>query len=157
MIAGGAAVLIIGVIAVVLVLNSGSSEDEPEAARPARDTEKERRAAAAPERVPPPVPAERESTPPPSAVSAGYLAVGALPWGRIAQVVDVDSSKPVAGVKDLETPHLLELPPGRYRVTISHKDFGTQQSPVVTVAAGATASVQVRFSKFDVDRMLEEF
>jgi tRNA A-37 threonylcarbamoyl transferase component Bud32 len=91
-----------------------------------------------------------ESAPGPGAsgpaapVATGFLVLDAQPWGRVDSVVSLPDGASLAVPGDGLTPLRLELPPGRYRATLSHPDFGSR-TVEVELGPGGVETGSVRF------------
>jgi serine/threonine-protein kinase len=126
------------VIAVVLVIALGAggwfmfqrqqSVVEPPAPQP--------RAAASTISVP--------SQPEDVAVQRGRLGINAFPWANVTSIRNVDNGQNV-DVTSLVTPTPVELPPGRYEVTLSNPQFEKPITRMVAIAAGAEETLNVTF------------
>ena len=62
--------------------------------------------------------------------ASAVLVLDALPWGRVESLVSLPDGAPREIPGDGLTPLRLELPPGRYRATLSHPDFGSSSVEV---------------------------
>jgi hypothetical protein len=58
-----------------------------------------------------------------------------VPWGVVVSVVDVATGKAVPLRSPADTPFVLPVPPGRYRVTVVEPAPGTGRAETDVVAA----------------------
>lgn len=88
--------------------------------------------------------------------ASGQLVINALPWGNVTSVVDDAGIERLEGAP-AETPLLLLLPPGHYKVHLTNP--GSKRSVVLdaNVMANGTAQVQAELDRIDaaayVDRL----
>lgn len=74
--------------------------------------------------------------------ATAQLRITAVPWGVVVSVVDVANGKALALPPVADTPLVLAVPPGRYRVTLAEPAPGTGRAETdATVAAGSPALV----------------
>jgi eukaryotic-like serine/threonine-protein kinase len=78
-------------------------------------------------------------------VAAAHLGINAYPWGKVTSITNLDNGQDVDLGAALETPVPVELPPGRYRVTLSNPKFGEKTS-TVAVEAGREETLNVHFT-----------
>lgn len=83
----------------------------------------------------------------------GLLLLSATPWGDIERIVN-KSDQTVVALKDESTPARIELPPGRYIVTLSNEK-GTKTTEV-TVRAGEPTRQVVPMGDLDYDDITRE-
>jgi len=85
--------------------------------------------------------------PPPSPVAAAaHLGINAFPWATVTRVRNIDSGADVAMNGSLMTPAPLELPAGRYEVTLSNPQFSKPITQTIEVAAGEERTIDVHFA-----------
>lgn len=82
----------------------------------------------------------QENVPAPS----GRLGINAFPWANITSIRNLDSGKNVA-IASLITPTPVDLPPGRYEVTLSNPQFEQPITRTVAIAAGQDETLNVTF------------
>ena len=83
-------------------------------------------------------------------VAPARLGLHAYPWGELAAVKNLASGEAVALSETLVTPASLELPPGRYEITMNGPDGKPLIKPVELVA-GAPALITFRFRTVAAD------
>jgi serine/threonine-protein kinase len=76
----------------------------------------------------------------------GRLAINAFPWATVTNIRNLDNGQDVEIGASLQTPTPVDLPPGRYEVTLTNPDFDGDITRTVTIAAGAEATLNVHFS-----------
>ena len=76
----------------------------------------------------------------------GRVAINAFPWANVASVRNLDTGQPVKLAAPVVTPAPLDLPPGRYEVTLSHPRFPKPITRTVDVTPGADEVLSVQFS-----------
>jgi len=84
--------------------------------------------------------------PPPPPVAAAHLGINAFPWATVTRVRNIDSGADVVMSAALMTPAPLEIPPGRYEVTLSNPQFSKPITQTVEVAAGEERTIDVHFA-----------
>lgn len=84
--------------------------------------------------------------PPPPVAAAAHLGINAFPWATVTRVRNIDSGVDVAMNGSLMTPAPLELPAGRYEVTLSNPQFSKPITQTVEVAAGEERTIDVHFA-----------
>ena len=82
--------------------------------------------------------------PPP--VAQGRVAINAFPWANVTSVRNVASGITVDIGANVVTPAPLDLPPGRYAITLAHPDFTQPITRTVSIASGGNAELYVTFS-----------
>ncbi len=79
---------------------------------------------------------------PPRSPATAELRITSVPWASVVSVVDVKSGTAVPLPSPAETPLVLPVPPGRYRVTVAEPPPGSARAESeVAVAAGEPALV----------------
>jgi eukaryotic-like serine/threonine-protein kinase len=78
-------------------------------------------------------------------LALGAVGVHAFPWGEIVDVRDLASGRKLNRDGQL-TPARLELPPGRYQITVFASVTGSEEKKNVTVAAGGQQIISFVFS-----------
>lgn len=82
------------------------------------------------------------------------LRIASVPWSTVLSVVDVRSGRAVALPSPADTPLVLAVPPGRYRVTVAEPPPGAARAErEVTAAAGAPALAA--FTLRSIDELVE--
>ncbi|MDP9191513.1 MAG: protein kinase [Acidobacteriota bacterium] len=86
------------------------------------------------------------SVPAQQGVSAqqGRLGINAFPWANVTGIRNLDSGQNVE-IATLVTPAPVDLPPGRYEVTLSNPQFEKPITRTVAIAAGADETLNVTF------------
>ncbi|MEE8278455.1 MAG: protein kinase, partial [Thermoanaerobaculia bacterium] len=91
-----------------------------------------------------------EETSEPAPLAAGVLTIDALPWAEVTEVVDAEGKRhPLHG--EPFTPLVLSLPPGEYRISLTHPNFGEPQTLSVALEPGETETRLVEFQRVDVE------
>jgi len=92
------------------------------------------------------------SLPPTAPVSAsvvplpGRVAINAFPWGEVTAIKNVASGK-IESIQPTVTPAPpIDLPPGKYEITLSNPAFRAPVTKVVDVHAGEDQLVNVHFA-----------
>ncbi len=85
----------------------------------------------------------------------GTAFVDAVPWGRVERI-----ESPTGETLELpaprETPLLLELPAGEWRIALSNPDLEEEQVCELTVAVGARYDCTIEFERVTVDQYFRE-
>jgi hypothetical protein len=92
----------------------------------------------------PAVTASAAATPVPAA--AAHLGINAYPWAKVTSIRNLDNGQSVELRAPLVTPAPIELPPGRYEVTLSNPNFDEPIRRTVAVEAGREETLNVPFS-----------
>ncbi|MGK2858505.1 MAG: hypothetical protein ACSLFQ_14995, partial [Thermoanaerobaculia bacterium] len=79
-------------------------------------------------------------------VAPARLGLHAYPWGELSSVKNLDSGQAVGLAESMVTPASLELPPGRYELTMNGPD-GTPLVMPVELTAGEVELVTFQFRK----------
>lgn len=79
-------------------------------------------------------------------VAQGTIAVNAFPWANVTSVRDLDRNVTVDIGANVITPTPLDLPPGRYEVTLANPGFTQPITRAVSVESGGTVDLHVTFS-----------
>ncbi|MBV8515873.1 MAG: protein kinase [Acidobacteria bacterium] len=79
------------------------------------------------------------------AAAPGHLGINAFPWANVTSIRNLDRNENVE-VGALVTPAPVDLPPGRYEVTLSNPNFPAPITRTVNVAAGRDATLSVQFA-----------
>jgi serine/threonine-protein kinase len=87
-------------------------------------------------------------------VVTGQLLINALPWGTVASVVDAAGVERLAG-GPAETPLLLSLPPGTYKVRLTNPNSNRTVTLDATVAANGMSQVRTDLDRVDVAAYIE--
>jgi eukaryotic-like serine/threonine-protein kinase len=91
-------------------------------------------------------PVAAAAVPPPAIATApGHLGINAFPWANVTSIRNVDRNENVE-IGALVTPAPIDLPPGRYEVTLANPNFPAPIARTVTVAAGRDATLTVQFA-----------
>lgn len=85
---------------------------------------------------------------PATPVVLGQLLINALPWGEVTSVVDANG---VEHLRDgrAETPLLLSLPPGAYKVALTNPNSNRSVVRDATVTANATSRCEAELDRID--------
>lgn len=75
----------------------------------------------------------------------GHLAINAFPWANVVSVRNLQNGESVNLGAGASTPLALELPPGRYEVTLANPNVQAPTTETVSVPAAGEASVSARF------------
>jgi serine/threonine-protein kinase len=78
-------------------------------------------------------------------VAAAHLGINAYPWGKVTSIENLDNGQHIELGTSMETPVPVELPPGRYKVTLSNPNFG-ERTRTVAVEAGRDETLNVHFT-----------
>jgi len=78
-------------------------------------------------------------------LAPGRLEINAFPWAEVTNVRNIVSGANVPLNAPVVTPAPLDLPPGRYEITLSNPAFPTPARRSVDVRAGADQRVDVQF------------
>ena len=81
---------------------------------------------------------------PPS--TPGRVGINAFPWANVTSVRNLDDGRNVDIGAPVVTPAPLELPPGRYEVTLSNPRYPQQITRTVVIRPGAEEMLTVQFS-----------
>ncbi len=109
-------------------------------------------------RQPPPAAAiVRVSAEPPAAAvtPTAALLVDAIPWGRIERI-ETSAGEPRELPEARETPVLLELPAGDWRVVLSNPSFAEERVCAFTLVGAGRHHCLVEFERLSVDRYFQE-
>ncbi|MEM7353231.1 MAG: hypothetical protein AAF657_20720, partial [Acidobacteriota bacterium] len=88
--------------------------------------------------------------PVPSVVAeSGVLILDAVPWGEVVAIAD-GAGRPVALPAEAETPLMLDLPAGEYRITISNPELDLTLEVVEQVESSKTRRRFVELGAVDV-------
>jgi serine/threonine protein kinase len=79
-------------------------------------------------------------------VTQGRIAVNAFPWANVSSVRNADSGVSVDVGASIVTPAPLDLPPGRYEVTLENPNFPRPITRTVAVPSGGNVDLYVTFS-----------
>ena len=107
-----------------------------------------------PERLPLPGPAADAPEPAPEAPTATAL-IDAIPWGRIERIVSTDGRRADLPA-ERETPSLLELPAGDWRVVLSNPRFEEERICELRLVERGRADCLVEFERLSVDQYFRE-
>jgi serine/threonine-protein kinase len=91
-----------------------------------------------------------------AAAPIGGLAINALPWARVVEVVD-ENGVAQELPSDSHTPMFLDLPAGSYRVSLRPPDGGAAVQVEAEVRDSETTKIIERLQVADVDEFLEGF
>jgi serine/threonine protein kinase len=100
-----------------------------------------------PAAVPAPVPPGSSVTVAAAAVDPGQLLINAFPWAQVTSVLDAAGVEQLSGAG--ETPLMLSLSPGTYRVSLSNPYSKKSVVLDATIAAGETARLQAELDRVD--------
>lgn len=75
----------------------------------------------------------------------GRLGINAFPWANVTSIKNLDSGTNVALASALVTPTPVDLPPGRYEVTLANPQFDTPITRTVALDAGEDETLNVTF------------
>jgi serine/threonine protein kinase len=78
-------------------------------------------------------------------VKPGRLGINAFPWANVTSIKNLDSGQNVALAGALITPTPVDLPPGRYEVTLANPQFETPITRTVALDAGEDETLNVTF------------
>ncbi|HEV7766861.1 MAG TPA: protein kinase [Thermoanaerobaculia bacterium] len=95
-------------------------------------------------REPEPAPPVAQVAPAPI-VKPGRLGINAFPWANVTSIRNLDSGANVALAGALVTPTPVDLPPGRYEVTLANPQFDTPITRTVALDAGEDETLNVTF------------
>ncbi|HKO57065.1 MAG TPA: PEGA domain-containing protein, partial [Thermoanaerobaculia bacterium] len=71
------------------------------------------------------------------------LGINAFPWARVTSIRNADTRQEVAIEQGLVTPAPIDLPPGRYEITLSNPSFGAPVTRVVEIRSGEEETLNV--------------
>jgi hypothetical protein len=100
--------------------------------------------------------ARQEDRVPAAAAPAGGLAINALPWAEVVEVVDQDGDAQELP-PDRNTPMFLGLPAGTYRVTLRPPDGAPPMKVEAEITGEETTRLLQRFEVMDVDEFLDRY
>lgn len=101
---------------------------------------------AAPAAAPPiAAPATQTTAPGTVPVAAAHLGINAFPWANVQKIRNVENGAEVELPAQLVTPAPIDLPPGRYEVTLSNPEFGSKTS-TISVEGGRDETLNVHFT-----------
>ncbi len=95
---------------------------------------------------PRPVPLKASASVVVTPVTQGRIAVNAFPWANVSSVRNADSGVSVDVGASIVTPAPLDLPPGRYEVTLANPNFPRPITRTVAVPSGGNVDLYVTFS-----------
>ncbi len=104
-------------------------------------------------RKPQEAPAEQSADPPAPAVPAAELRITSVPWAVVVSVVDVASGEAMSLPSPPDTPLVVAVRPGRYRVTVAEPPPGVARAEREVHVAGGT--VLVALSLRPVEELVE--
>jgi serine/threonine-protein kinase len=106
----------------------------------------QKKTAVVPSTVPPTVQASTVSLPSQDnvAVQPGRLGINAFPWANVTSIRNLDNGQNVEITSPI-TPTPIDLPPGRYQVTLSNPQFPQPITRTVAIAAGQDEMLNVTF------------
>ncbi len=82
-----------------------------------------------------------------SAFLVGILHLDAVPWARVETIVNESTGGAIPVAADLTTPVSLEVPPGRYRISMVCGIHEQRKAVVVDVTAGGVTSINESFGE----------
>jgi hypothetical protein len=82
-----------------------------------------------------------------SVVAPGRIGLQAFPWGEVTAVKNIATGVDVQVAEKLVTPGSIELPAGRYEITVSNPSYPKPQTQSVEIASGETKVVSFLFRK----------
>jgi serine/threonine protein kinase len=77
--------------------------------------------------------------------AAARLAINAYPWAKVTSIRNIQNGQEVDLKAPLLTPEPIDLPPGRYEVTLSNPNFKEPITRTVAVEAGRDEMLNVQF------------
>jgi serine/threonine-protein kinase len=77
---------------------------------------------------------------------AAHLAINAFPWANVTAIRNADTGDQVELKEPLVTPAPIDLPPGRYEVTLANPAFAKPITKSVDLRTGGDQLVHVQFS-----------
>jgi serine/threonine protein kinase len=81
-----------------------------------------------------------------AAAAQGHVGINAYPWGEVTSIKNLETGEPVELKTTLVTPAPIDLPPGRYEITLSNPQFRRPQVGQVEVKAGVDEQIDIHFS-----------
>ncbi len=100
------------------------------------------------------------------ALDPGFVTLDAVPWAEILRIVPIlDEARESAGEEVDEevpitpsryTPVVLQLPPGRYRLTLSYPPAGGIEEIEIDVVSGGVLERRVSFEALDGDKYFDQ-
>lgn len=82
----------------------------------------------------------------PAAPSQARLAINAFPWANVTSIRNLDTGDAVPIGNPLVTPAPVDLPPGRYEVTLSNPRFSKPITRTVSLSSGTDEMLTVQFT-----------
>ncbi|MEO6326369.1 MAG: protein kinase [Thermoanaerobaculia bacterium] len=94
-----------------------------------------------------------------SAAKTGSVLLTAEPWGRVVRVRDETRGKPIedAAIVGMTTPVRLELPPGRYSITLKCDSLKQETTQNVEVVSQQAVTAHAVIPEFDLERAVASF
>ena len=80
------------------------------------------------------------------AMQPGFIAINAFPWANVTAIRSLDNGATVSVGAPLVTPAPVELPAGRYEVTLTNPNFAAPITREIAISAGADATLTVHFT-----------
>ncbi len=88
---------------------------------------------------------------PSSESPSGSLILNVAPWATVDSITRVDNDQAISIEQDLNTPCVVQLPPGRYRVRVSNPHFNGPLEFEVRIVAGESSVVHKKLPDFDLE------
>jgi hypothetical protein len=85
----------------------------------------------------------------------GTALIDAVPWGRVERIESADGET-LELPSPRETPLLLELPAGQWRIALSNPALDDERTCELTIAEGARESCRIEFEPVNVDQYFRE-
>lgn len=109
-----------------------------------------------PQPPPPPIVVRVSAAPPVAALTpTAPVLIDAIPWGRIERIEDA-AGAPYRLPEPSETPVLLELPAGEWRVVLSNPHHAGERTCSFTLAGEERHHCLVEFERLSVDQYFSE-
>jgi serine/threonine-protein kinase len=77
--------------------------------------------------------------------SPGRVAINAFPWGEVTAIKNVTNGN-LEKIPATVTPAPIDLPPGKYEITLSNPDFRAPVTKVIDIRAGEDQLINVHFA-----------
>jgi serine/threonine protein kinase len=98
------------------------------------------------QKVPPSSASMNVTAPGPVRSDGAHLGINAFPWARVTSIRNLRDGSEVKIDAAMVTPVLIDLPPGKYAVTLSHPDFHDPMTRTVELPPGSDQTIEVQFT-----------
>jgi hypothetical protein len=73
------------------------------------------------------------------------LGINAYPWANVTSILNLDNGQNIDIDSTLQTPTPVDLPPGRYEITLTNPQFRKPITRTVDIAPGKDETLNVTF------------